>query len=345
MKKMPIPYGSLSTREIAMTRFAYSTGLALLLLCGLALADNKDADNKDAKHKDANHKDAAKATAITKGQVVIEINGQPQIIELNGAPDTLKKQLRIVTDKLSKNAGKSKTDGKSTDGKSTDGKSKNGGSSTDSSSSGSFSFHTIIVGPDGVVTEEKVEKVLDGKALNDMKMLKNLPDAVRKQVEAAMKKAGVQKQIQLQLDAGKNPDAKLQKLGIFAKKMDLDTFLKESGKELPEAVRKQLMDAMEGMDAKGIAHGNFQGRAIVIGPDGKKQEFQFGKDQGNAPAKKIQPARKLKPGQKISAPVGDKAKADSDENIAKVLKQILSRLDKIEGELEARKNGEKDLRK
>lgn len=303
-----------------MTRFAYSTGLALLFSCGFAWADDKNAKDKDAKEKGA-----AKATAITEGQVVIEINGQPQVIELNGSPDTIKKQLRIVTDKLSKNAGKSN-----------DGKSRNGASSTDSSSSGSFSFHTIIVGPDGVVKEEKVEKVFDGKALNDMKMMKNLPDAVRKQVEAAMKKAGVQKQIQLQLDAGKNPDVKRQKLGIFANEIDLDVFLKESGKELPEEVRKQLIDAMKGMDTKGISRGSFQGRAIVIGPDGKKQEYQFGKGEGNAPAKKIQP------GQKISAPVGDKAKAASDENIAKVLKQILSRLDKIEGELEERKNGEKE---
>ena len=196
--------------------------------------------------------------------MVIEINGQPQIIELNAAPETIKKQLKIVTENLSKNGGKPKHGDKS----------KNG------SSSGSFSFHTIIVGTDGAVTEEKFKKVLDGKVINDKEFLKNVPEAVRKQVMAAIKQGGLPVGIQLEIESGENPGRVMKRIAI---PLNLDALLKGNGKELqnrlgPE-VRKQLLEAMKGIDAKGMTQGSFQGHAVVIGPDGKKQEFRFGNDQ------------------------------------------------------------------
>ena len=301
-----------------MTRCAYTTGLAITLFCGLACADDKD---------------GRKVTATTEGKVVIEINGQPHIIELNAAPETIKKQVKIVTENLSKNGGKPKHGDKS----------KNG------SSSGSFSFHTIIVGTDGAVTEEKFKKVLDGKVINDKEFLKNVPEAVRKQMMAAIKQGGLPVGIQLEIESGENPGGVMKRIAI---PLNLDALLKGNGKELqnrlgPE-VRKQLLEAMKGIDAKGMTQGSFQGHAVVIGPDGKKQEFRFGNDQEiKQSPKKLQAAVKkgatksASSESKASASSESKAGASSDDNIAKALNQILNRLDKIEADLQTLKKGDK----
>lgn len=290
-----------------MTRFTYTTGLAITLFCGLACADDKD---------------GRKVTATTEGKVVIEINGQPQIIELNAAPETIKKQLKIVTENLSKNGGKPKHGDKS----------KNG------SSSGSFSFHTIIVGTDGAVTEEKFKKVLDGKVINDKEFLKNVPEAVRKQVMAAIKQGGLPVGIQLEIESGENPGGVMKRIAI---PLNLDALLKGNGKELqnrlgPE-VRKQLLEAMKGIDAKGMTQGSFQGHAVVIGPDGKKQEFRFGNDQEIKDQEIKQSPKKLQ----AAVKKGATKSASSDDNIAKALNQILNRLDKIEADLQTLKKGDK----
>ena len=71
---------------------------------------------------------------------MIEIDGTTQIIEPGADPALLKKQLRNISDALDNQ--KTKASGK--DSKAITG--------------GSFTYHTIIVGPDGVVHEEKHEK-------------------------------------------------------------------------------------------------------------------------------------------------------------------------------------------
>ena len=105
---------------------------------------------------------------------------------------------------------------------------------------------------------------------------------------------------------------------------------------------------MKGIDAKGMTQGSFQGHAVVIGPDGKKQEFRFGNDQEiKQSPKKLQAAVKkgatksASSESKASASSESKAGASSDDNIAKALNQILNRLDKIEADLQTLKKGDK----
>jgi hypothetical protein len=189
-------------------------------------------------------------------------------------------------------------------------------------SGGSISYHTIIVGPDGVVQEEKVEKNLEGDIFKNKQMLKGLPEQVRQQVEAAINKAGQNRGMQIKVDAGKNP-------GIMSPKTGLSSLLKDAASDLPADMRKQLMEAMKGIDASGMNVGNIQARAIVIGPDGKKQEYSFGSEQKNTPSTK----------EPLATKKGNTKKTPSaDANVMDALNRILDRLDKIEGELKMLKN-------
>ena len=274
--------------------------MAALLFCTPAISNEKDA------------KAPAKEKTATTGQVVIEINGVPQIIALDSAPAVLKKQLKNITESMNKKGAK-------TDGTSKKQTSKN------QSSSGSISFHTIIVGPDGVVKEEKGEKNLDGNLLNNKQMLKGLPEQVRKQVEEAMKKAGQTGALRMKIEADKIP-------AIMAKKIDIGALLKNAGTDLPADVRKQLLEAMQGMDASGMKIGNVQARAIVIGPDGKKQEYNFDSETKSTPNTKKSKAAGKESG---------KTTTSADEKVLDTLSKILDRLEKIENELETLKKSNK----
>ena len=275
----------------------------LLLLCTPAISNDKD--------EKAQVKEKAQAKAETSGQVVIEINGVPQVIKLDSSPAVLKKQLKIIADDISKNGDSANNPSKKQ-------------TSKKQASSGSISYHTIIVGPDGVVKEEKVEKNIDGALLNNKQMLKDLPEQVRKQVEAAMKQAGQKHAIQMKIEADKMPAA-------MPKKIDIMPLLKNAGADLPDDVRKQLMKAIQGMDASGVQIGNVQARAIVIGPDGKKQEYNFGGDTSNSPNTKMSKAAEKK-----SEPT-----TGTDKKVLETLSKILDRLDKIEKELETLKKANK----
>jgi hypothetical protein len=287
-------------QESTMTRLTFFASVAALLFCTPAISNEKDT------------KAPAKEKTATTGQVVIEINGVPQIIALDSAPAVLKKQLKNITESMNKKGAK-------TDGTSKKQTSKN------QSSSGSISFHTIIVGPDGVVKEEKGEKNLDGNLLNNKQMLKGLPEQVRKQVEEAMKKAGQTGALRMKIEADKVP-------AIMAKKIDIGALLKNAGTDLPADVRKQLLEAMQGMDASGMKIGNVQARAIVIGPDGKKQEYNFGSETKSTPNTKKSKAAGKESG---------KTTTSADEKVLDTLSKILDRLEKIENELETLKKSNK----
>jgi len=250
---------------------------------------------------------SAKSKAVTTGQVIIEINGVPQVIELGSSPAVLKKQLQNISDGLNKKNLK------------TNSRSKN--QAPKNQASGSFSYHTIIVGPDGVVQEAKGEQNLNGNFLDNKQMLKNLPEQVRKQVEEAMKTAGENAGLQMKIEAAKAPTAPL-------KKMDIEALLKSAGADLPVNVQKQLMKAIQGIDASDMNLSNIQAHAVVIGPDGKIKEYKLEKDENNKiKTKKTQPTsdRNLK------------QTPDADVKVLSALKQILQRLDKIESELETLK--------
>ena len=266
-----------------------------LLLWTPAFSDDNDPQN------------SAKPKAVTTGQVIIEINGVPQVIELGSSPAVLKKQLLNISDGLNKKNLK------------TNSRSKN--QAPKNQASGSFSYHTIIVGPDGVVQEAKGEQNLNGNFLDNKQMLKNLPEQVRKQVEEAMKTAGENAGLQMKIEAAKAPTAPL-------KKMDIEALLKSAGADLPVNVQKQLMKAIQGIDASDMNLSNIQAHAVVIGPDGKIKEYKLEKDENNKiKTKKTQPTsdRNLK------------QTPDADVKVLSALKQILQRLDKIESELETLK--------
>ncbi|MGB0762231.1 MAG: hypothetical protein ACPGPS_21965, partial [Rubripirellula sp.] len=76
----------------------------LLLLCTPAISNDKD--------EKAQVKEKAQAKAETSGQVVIEINGVPQVIKLDSSPAVLKKQLKIIADDISKNGDSAKNPSK-----------------------------------------------------------------------------------------------------------------------------------------------------------------------------------------------------------------------------------------
>ncbi|MAI73362.1 MAG: hypothetical protein CMM01_21020 [Rhodopirellula sp.] len=277
-----------------MTRLAFFAFVTALLLCKPAISDDRDA------------KAPAKTKTTTTGQVVIEINGVPQVIQLDSSPGILKKQLKNITEELNKKRAN------------TNGAAKKQTSKTQSSS-GNISYHTIIVGPDGVVKEEKVEKSLDGGALNNKQIMKGLPEQARKQIEAALKQAGKNGVLQMKIGADKIP-------AMMSKKIDIMPLLKSAGADLPAEVRKQLMEAIQGMDASGMKVGNVQARAIVIGPDGKKQEYNFDSDTSSTPTTK-----------NLKAAGNEGGTTKSDEKVLETLGRILERLDKIENELETLK--------
>lgn len=270
-----------------MTRLTFFASATALLLCTPAVSNAQDA------------KTPAKTKTTTTGQVVIEINGVPQIIELDSSPAVLKKQLQSINENMTKKGAK------------LSGTSKNQ-TSKNQSSSGNISYHTIIVGPDGVVKEEKVEKNIDGNALNHKQMLKGLPEAVRKQVEDAMKQAQQNGVLEIKAEANKMPA-----------RIEIMPLLKNAGADLPADVRKQLMKAMQGIDASGMSVGNVQARAIVIGPDGKKQEYNFGGDTNRTPITKT-----------LKAAGKESATTKTDKKVLDTLSKILDRLEKIENELE-----------
>ena len=274
-----------------LTLFAYVTAC---LLCTPAVSDDKEATAP------------ATTQTTTTGQVVIEINGVPQIIQLDSSPAILKKQLKNIAEDMNKKAANTKGASKKQ-------------TSKDQFSSGNISYHTIIVGPDGIVKEEKVEKKIDGSVLDNKKILEGLPEQVRKQVEAAMKQAGPNGALQIKTEADKLP-------AIMPNKIDIMPLLKNAGADLPADVRKQLMKAMQGMDASGMKIGNVQARAIVIGADGKKQEYNFGNDTSSTPNTKT-----FKPLSK------ENETTKTDRKVLETLSKILDRLDKIENELETLK--------
>ena len=277
-----------------MTRLSLFTYVTAFLLCTPASSDEKEA------------KAPEKIQTATTGQVVIEINGVPQIIQLDSSPAILKKQLKNIADDMNKK------------GASTKGASKKQ-TSKDQSSSGNISYHTIIVGPDGIVKEEKVEKKIDGSVLDNKQILKGLPEQVRKQVEAAMKQAAKNGALQIKNEADKLP-------AIMPNKIDIMPILKNAGADLPADVRKQLMKAIQGMDASGMKIGNVQARAIIIGPDGKKQEYNFGGDTNSTlNTKAFKPVSK------------ENETTKTDKKVLDTLSKILDRLDKIENEIETLK--------
>lgn len=277
-------------QESSMTRLTFFASATALLLCTPSISNAQDA------------KTPAKTKTATTGQVVIEINGVPQIIEFDGSPAVLKKQLRNINDNMTKEGSKNSSTSKKQTSKS-------------QSSSGNFSYHTIIVGPDGIVKEEKVEKKLDGDAMNNKQVLKGLPVQVRKQVEAAMKQARQNGILELPIGAEK-----------FPAKIDIMPLLKNAGADLPADVQKQLMKAIQGIDASGMNVGNVQARAIIIGPDGKKQEYNFGGDINSTPNTKTLKVA----GKEIGT-------TKTDKKVLDTLSQILDRLEKIENELETLK--------
>ena len=270
-----------------MTRLTFFASATALLLCTPSISNAQDA------------KTPAKTKTATTGQVVIEINGVPQIIEFDGSPAVLKKQLRNINDNMTKEGSKNSSTSKKQTSKS-------------QSSSGNFSYHTIIVGPDGIVKEEKVEKNIDGDALNRKQMLKGLPEEVRKQFEDAMKQAQQNGVLETKAEANKIPA-----------RIEIMPLLKNAAADLPADVRKQLMKAMQGIDASGMSVGNVQARAIVIGPDGKKQEYNFGGDINSTPNTKT-----------LKAAGKESATTKTDKKVLDTLSKILDRLEKIENELE-----------
>ena len=284
-------------QKFIMKKPAFSAVVAALLLYTPAFSKDKDANG------------SGKEKTETTGQVIIEINGVPQIIELNSSPAVIEKQLKNISEVMSTKKGKADSTSKKQ-------------TSKQQASGGSISYHTIIVGPDGVVQEEKIEKNLEGDIFKNKQMLKGLPEQVRQQVEAAINKAGQNRGLQIKVDAGKTP-------GIMSPKMDLSSLLKDAASDLPADMRKQLMDAMKGIDVSGMNVGNIQARAIVIGPDGKKQEYSFGSEQKNTPSTK----------EPLATKKGKTKKTPSaDAKVMDALNRILDRLDKIEGELKMLKN-------
>ncbi|MGI9444467.1 MAG: hypothetical protein ACR2N1_18485 [Rubripirellula sp.] len=277
-----------------MKKSTFFASVTAFLLCTPAISDDKDA------------KAPATTQTTTTGQVVIEINGVPQIIQLDSSPAILKKQLKNIAEDMNKKGANTNAASKKQ-------------TSKQQSSSGKISYHTIIVGPDGIVKEEKVEKNIDGGVLNNKQILKGLPEQVRKQVEAAMKQAGQNGVLQMKIEADKLP-------AMIPNKIEIMPLLKNAGADLPADVRKQLMKAMQGIDTSGMQVGNVQARAIVIGPDGKKQEYNFGSDKNSAPnTKTIKPVSK------------ESGTTKTDKKVLETLSKILDRLEKLENELETLK--------
>lgn len=255
---------------------------------------------------------SAQAKSETTGHVIIEINGVPQVIELGSSPAVLEKQLKGVVEGLNKKSlktnSRSKTQAPKTQAPKTQ-------------ASGSFSYHTIIVGPDGVVQEAKGEQNLNGNFLDNKQMLKNLPEPVRKQIEEAMKTAGQKSGLQMKIEAGKPPTAQ-------SKKMDIEALLKNAAADLPADIQKQLMKAIQGIDASNMNLGNVQARAIVIGTDGKMKDYNLDKDENKTLKTKKTPTTSKSNLEKTPS---------TDAKVMDALNQILERLDKIESELETLK--------
>ena len=121
--------------------------------------------------------------------------------------------------------------------------------------------HGLIVGPDGEKKEFKL-----GHLDATKEMLKNLPEEVRKQVEKAMKDSSKGSFLGQGIMIGPDGEKKVFKLGD-----SLD--FGEALKELPKEARKKIEQALK--EAGNISVQS-SGRAIVIGPDGVKNEFKFG---------------------------------------------------------------------
>lgn len=284
-----------------MKRFTLLASITtLLVFCTPAISNDKN-ENKQVKNK-------TQEKVETTGQVVIEINGVPQVIKLDNSPAELKKQLQNLADGMNNKVSNPNDTSKKQTSKS-------------QSSSGKISYHTIIIGPDGVVKEEKVEKNIGGNAFNNKQLLKDLPEQVRKQVETAMKDAGKNALLKMKIEADELPGS------MPNKKVDIMPLLKNAGADLPADIRKQLLKAMQGMDASGVEIGDIQARAIVIGPDGKKQEYNFGSETNNA-----RNIKKSKVGEKTPA-----STTTTDKKVLDTLSKILERLEKVENELEALK--------
>ncbi len=269
-----------------MTRLTFFAFATALLIFPTAISHAQDTNN------------SATTKTTTTGQVVIEINGVPQIIELDSSPTVLKKQLKNISENLVKKGAQTNDSSKKRTSKS-------------QSSSGNFSYHTIIVGPDGAVKEEKGEKNIDGGALNHKQILKELPEEIRKQFEDAMEQARQKGALDMPIGVDKKPT-----------KIDIIPLLKNAGADLPADVRKQLMKAMQGINASGMNVGNVQARAIIIGPDGKTQEYNFGGDINSEPNTK-----------KLKAAGEENGTTNTDKKVLDTLSKILERLEKIESEL------------
>lgn len=289
------PFKTALSKEPIMPMFKSFTSIAILMLCTPTFANANDTKDTKAKSK------ADASDRSSKGRVVIEIDGTTQIIEPGADPALLKKQLRNISEAL--NNQKTKASGK--DSKAITG--------------GSFTYHTIIVGPDGVVHEEKHEKKL-GDNLQDRKlMLKNLPEEVRKQIEAAMKKGGKPGGLQMKIEAGNQ------------KEMKLDGLLKGVDSNLPAEMQKQLAEALKGISENGMSLGNMKARAIIIDSDGNTKEYSVDNDKS-----RMQSIKKSHDTSKANS----KKTPTHDAKIMNTLQQILKRLDKIENEIDTLKKSQ-----
>ncbi|MEM8668845.1 MAG: hypothetical protein AAGG48_15100 [Planctomycetota bacterium] len=181
----------------------------------------------------------------------------------------------------------------------------------------------MIVGPDG---EKKEFKFGNSNATDT---LKDLPEEVRIRVEKAMKGLGKDSMLGQAIMISPDGDKKIIRLGDNSK---FDEVLKD----LPEEARAKVEEALKGVGNLSMKASN--GRAIVISPDGARNEFTFDGVAGEdvdfevlkgLPGTLQYRIRKSVDGDK---PTYSKAVATQDA-LSKKLDVILKRLDKIEQEL------------
>jgi hypothetical protein len=124
--------------------------------------------------------------------------------------------------------------------------------------------------------ESKIDAELD-------ELLKELPDEIRKQIESARKRTKNARNFSFR-SFGKGfmigPDGKLKEFNLGDGNQDF-------GKEMPKELRERIEKARKEMKGKRDLKWGAMGKAVIIGPDGKRKEIDLDLENGNLGLKEL----------------------------------------------------------
>ena len=182
--------------------------------------------------------------------------------------------------------------------------------------------HGIVIGPDGQKREFRI-----GDPQVDEDALKGLPEPVRKRIEAAMKNQAANVKIGKGIMIGPNGKSRLFDLGSNKE-------FQKSLNDLPKDAQKTIEDALQRLNVLSVDE--LGGSAIVIGPEGIKQQFDL--DRLNAKEVNQKFVIELLQSSKPSTEKTEAKNSQQESNDTKVLEKldtILKRIESLEKEVQS----------